>query len=230
VSYRNGVVFASRRTLVVAVVTAAALGAVLLIVLALTGDPPAEPAGARVVQPGAPGQSGRTLSPEDLASLFAPPHNAADTLFVQRMIPHHAQALEMTALVRGRSASPDLPLLAQRIETSQRDEIALMERWLRERGEPIPTPHAGHPGHDTLMPGMLNDTQLAQLERARGAEFDRLFLELMISHHEGALTMVRLLYASGGGLEPASDRFAREVDADQSIEIRRMTELLAKLS
>jgi uncharacterized protein (DUF305 family) len=146
------------------------------------------------------------------------------------MIPHHAQALEMTTMVAGRAASADLPRLAERIEVSQRDEIAQMERWLRDRGEALPEPHANHAGHDTLMPGMLNDEQLARLERASGAEFDRLFLELMIRHHRGAVTMVQELYADGGGVEPASDHFAREVEADQNIEISRMNDLLAKLA
>jgi uncharacterized protein (DUF305 family) len=219
------------RRLIIA--AAAGVGAVVLAVLIgiqlAKGDPdPA--AGPRIVQPGAPGQAGRTLSPEELAKLSPPAHNGADTAFMQRMIPHHAQALEMTALVEGRSQSADVPLLAERIEISQRDEIAQMQRWLTDRGLAVPTPHANHPGHDTLMPGMLNDHQLAQLEQARGAEFDRLFLQLMIRHHEGALVMVQELYASGGGLEPASDRFAREVNADQNIEINRMRDILAKLT
>ncbi|MGS2617875.1 DUF305 domain-containing protein [Micromonospora sp. LZ34] len=208
-----------------------AAGAALFAVLQLTGDRAEEPPATRVVQPGAPGQAGRTLSPAERAQLPPPPaHTAADTQFMQRMIAHHAQALEMTALVTDRAESREVSLLARRIETSQRDEIAQMQRWLTERGEQVPGPHAHHAGHDAVMPGMLTPEQLGQLTRARGAEFDRLFLDLMIRHHNGALTMVQQLYAAGGGLEPASDRFAREVNADQAIEIRSMQELLAKLS
>ncbi len=221
--------FPSRRVVVPAVLAAVALNVGLLVAFHGAGDASTEPTGPRVIQPGAPGQPGRTLAADELATFSPPAHTAADTLFMQRMIPHHAQALEMTALVRSRSRSPDLPLLASRIEVSQRDEITQMERWLKDRGEEVPGPHLSHAGHDKLMPGMLNDEQLNQLEQAHGAEFDRLFLELMIHHHEGALTMVRELYATGGGLEPASDRFAREVNADQDIEIRRMQELLATL-
>jgi len=114
--------------------------------------------------------------------------------------------------------------LAGRIDVSQRDEISLMRRWLAEHREPTTAPdHAGHEN----MPGMLTPDQLGRLEAARGADFDRKFLQFMIQHHEGALTMVRELYAAGGGLEPASDRFAREVNADQTIEIRRMRSMLA---
>lgn len=212
----------------VAAVTAVAA---LVAVLQLTGDRPDEPAATRVVQPGAPGQAGRALSPAEQAQLASPPaHTAADTRFMQRMIAHHAQALEMTALVPDRAESREVSLLAQRIETSQRDEIGQMQRWLTERGEQVPGPHAHHAGHDAVMPGMLTPDQLSRLGRARGAEFDRLFLDLMIRHHNGALTMVEQLYAAGGGLEPASDRFAREVNADQAIEIKSMRELLAKLS
>jgi len=217
----------------VAAVTAAAaavLGAGVYGVVQVTHDEPGtQPPPARVVQPGAPGQPGRTLSPDEVAKLSPPAFTAADTLFVQRMIPHHAQALEMTALVAARHQSPDLPRLAERITISQRDEIALMQRWLTERSLAVPTPHANHAGHDTLMPGMLNDEQLRDLANARGAAFDRLFLELMIRHHQGALTMVAELYATGGGGEPATDRFARDVNADQNIEIRSMQDLLGRL-
>jgi uncharacterized protein (DUF305 family) len=216
-----------RRFVIAAVAAVAVVGLGVGVVIGGQGDPD-EPAGPRVVQPGAPGQPGRTLSPEEVADLSPPPHTLADILFMQRMVSHHEQALEMTALVAGRSDGPDLASLAERIEISQRDEIAQMGHWLDERGAEGPGPHASHAPHD--MPGMLSDDQLSQLEHARGAEFDRLFLEFMIRHHEGALTMVQQLYAAGGGLEPASDRFAREVVADQTIEINRMRSLLGTLS
>jgi uncharacterized protein (DUF305 family) len=220
----------SQRRLVVAL--AAGVVAVVGIVVAVVvsqGSGTQESEGPRVIQPGAPGQPGRTLSPEELASLTAPPHNAADVEFFERMIPHHAQALEMTALVADRTTNSDVRLLAERIEFSQQDEIVRMGEWLTARGLPVPEPHANHAGHDGLMPGMLNDEQMRQLEQARGVEFDRLFLEFMIYHHQGAITMAEQLYARGGGLEPESDRFAREVIADQGIEIARMQRMLAQL-
>jgi uncharacterized protein (DUF305 family) len=220
-------VLSSRRVIVSAVVVAV-LGLALVLFLQRSDDGAKQPDPGNVVQPGAPGQPGRSLSAEDLRTFSPPTHTPADTRFIQRMIPHHGQALEMVALVKDRSTNVDLNLLAQRIEVSQRDEIGLMERWLKERGEDVPA-HTGHgAAHD--MPGMLTADQFVQLSSARGTEFDRLFLEFMIRHHEGALTMVRELYAGGGGLEPASDRFARDVEADQSIEISRMREMLAKLS
>src|SRR5262245_23724412 len=216
----------SRRVLISAGVLAV-LGVALFLFLQRPDDTAKEPADiGRVVQPGAPGQSGRSLSAEDLRTVSPPAHTAADTRFMQRMIPHHSQALAMADLVKDRTTNADVTLLAQRIAVSQRDEIAQMSRWLRERGEQVPT---GHDEHDT-MPGMLTADQMGQLVAARGAQFDRLFLESMIRHHEGALAMVRELYASGGGLEPATDRFARDVDADQTIEISRMREMLAKQS
>jgi uncharacterized protein (DUF305 family) len=222
-------VWSRRRLAIVAATTVVAVVGIVVAV-ALTAGDRSEPGNMPVVvQPGAPGQPGRTLSPEELAKLTAPPHNAADVEFFERMIPHHAQALEMTALVTERTTNPDLRLLAQRIEISQRDEIAQMEGWLRARGLPVPAPHANHAGHDQLMPGMLNDEQMRQLEQARGEEFDRLFLEFMIYHHQGAITMAQELYERGGGLEPESDRFAREVIADQGIEISRMQQMLAQL-
>ncbi|MFC3505268.1 DUF305 domain-containing protein [Micromonospora krabiensis] len=225
--------FSSRRRVLIAVLGATvALGAATVAVVQLTGDSPDEaPPPVRVVQPGAPGQPGRTLSPADRSQLPAPPaHTDADTRFMQHMIGHHTQALEMTALVADRAQSADVSLLARRIETSQGEEITQMQRWLTERGEEVPGPHTHHAGQDAEMPGMLTPEQFRQLERARDGEFDRLFLNLMIRHHEGALTMVRQLYATGGGLEPAADKFAREVEADQSIEVRSMRELQTRLA
>jgi uncharacterized protein (DUF305 family) len=165
-------VLRSRRTVVGAVVAAVVDGVAVLAVLAMTRSSTPDGAAAgpqpRVVQPGAPGQSARTLSPEEVAALSAPPHVAADAAFMRRMIPHHAQALEMTALVAGRASGADIPQLARRIEVSQRDEIAQMERWLMSRGEALLTPHANHVGHGRLMPGMLDAADLARLEAASG--------------------------------------------------------------
>jgi uncharacterized protein (DUF305 family) len=165
----------------------------------------------------------------------APARRAAepDARFVRGMIAHHAQALRMTALVPARSEADDMRLLAERIEVSQRDEIARMQQWLRARGEPAPdpgAPHAQHGAHaEALMPGMLTPEELARLEAATGVPFESLFLELMIRHHEGALTMVRDLAATDGALQDSElDAFARDVNADQSAEIRRMRALAAR--
>ncbi|MEU1602198.1 DUF305 domain-containing protein [Micromonospora matsumotoense] len=218
-----------RRMVVSGVVAAVVLGtAVGAVRWAGRDEPGYQPPTSHVVQPGAPGQPGRQLSGTDLAQISPPGFTAADSLFIQGMIPHHTQALAMTALLAGRTTSPDVTLLAKRIEVSQGDEIARMRSWLAERNVPTAGPHGGA-GHDPLMPGMLTAAQLDQLKQARGTEFDRLFLTAMIRHHQGALTMVERLYAGGGGLEPASDQFAREVNADQGIEIQRMQQMLAKL-
>lgn len=215
-----------RRLIVIAVAAIAVAGVGTAVAFQFTDDGPDDRSGPRVVQPGAPGQPGRTLSDADISKLAsAPPHTPADTLFMQHMIMHHGQALEMTALVAGHSTNKDIALFAERITLTQRDEIALMQKWLRERRESTDGGHAGH----ASMPGMLTADQLSQLDRARGAEFDRLFLEYMIMHHQGALRMVEELYTSGGGLEPECDRFAREVTADQGIEINRMQAMLTAM-
>ena len=150
---------------------------------------------------------------------------------MQGMIAHHAQALAMTRLVRTRTTAADLRTLAERIDRSQRDEIDLMARWLSARGQPVPdTTHlaAGHDDPAHRMPGMLTPEQMRALEESRGGAFDRIFLELMIQHHQGALTMVQqLLSRPGGGQDPEAYRFASDVDADQRAEIARMRSLLA---
>jgi uncharacterized protein (DUF305 family) len=184
-----------------------------------------------IVQPGAPGQASRTLSQEELDAIEPPPHTQADVDFMRGMIHHHAQALRMTALVPKRSTSEDVKLLAERIDVSQEGEIEQMTTWLESRGEEAPELHRIH-GHAhgagiVLMPGMLTEEELKELEAAKGAAFDRLFLRFMIRHHEGALTMVQQLYDGGGGLEPDADAFARHVDGDQTIEIVRMRGMLA---
>jgi uncharacterized protein (DUF305 family) len=180
-----------------------------------TGEP-------RVVQPGAPGQQGRVVDAA-AARGAAPAHTEADVHFMHGMIPHHAQALEMTALVSSRAASEGVRAMALRMEISQRDEIGLIERWLRSRGEPLPD----HAGHVMVMPGMLTAEEMELLRAAQGAAFDRLFLESMIRHHEGAITMVRTLFAtSGSGQDSEIFQFANDVETDQRMEIDRMRALL----
>jgi uncharacterized protein (DUF305 family) len=159
----------------------------------------------------------------------ARPYSEADVRFLHGMIPHHAQALEMTALVPSRSTRQDVRLTAQRIEVSQQDEIAMMQQWLRARRLEIPAAGAGHQhgaGH-AHMPGMLTPQEMDRLRAASGAEFDRLFLEYMIRHHEGALVMVAELFATpGAGQEPELFGMASEVDSDQRMEIARMRAML----
>lgn len=184
----------------------------------------------RTVQPGAPGEASRVLGADEAGGMTALPHNEADIRFMQGMISHHAQAIEMVALIADRTENRNLGLLGKRIDISQRDEIGLMERWLEHRGETGPANH-GHGEHGaaahSMMPGMLTLEQMSTLEAARGEEFDRLFLEYMIQHHEGALTMVAELFGANGGQQVEVFRFASDVDADQQMEIDRMREMLA---
>jgi uncharacterized protein (DUF305 family) len=149
-------------------------------------------------------------------------HVEADLRFVLGMIPHHAQALTMTDLVPDRTDNEAMHRLARRIEISQKDEMRIMERWLERRGEAVPEGHH----HGPLMPGMLTQEELGRLTQATGNEFDRLFLELMIRHHEGALVMVADLFSGGGGQEAEIFQFASHVDADQRAEIARMRAML----
>lgn len=170
-------------------------------------------------------------------------YTEADVRFMQGMIGHHAQAVVMTRMVPTHTGNADLQLLAQRIDLSQKDEMATMRRWLEARGEAVPAAgeHAGHamPGmqhdssamHHAMMPGMLTAQELARLDAARGPEFDALFLQFMIRHHQGALVMVEQLLASpGAGQEPELFGFASDVDADQRAEIARMQRMLAATS
>ena len=161
-----------------------------------------------------------------------PPYTSADVHFMTGMIGHHAQAVLIAGWAPSHAASAAVRALCERIVVGQRDEIALMQRWLRERHEPVPEADPAHytmPGMDPsmLMPGMLTAEQLAQLDRARGAEFDRLFLTFMIQHHQGAITLVNQLFGSqGGGEQETVFRFASDVFADQSTEIDRMNRML----
>jgi uncharacterized protein (DUF305 family) len=183
----------------------------------------------RIVQPGAPGEPTREITAREATDASGVRHTAADVAFMQGMIGHHAQALEMTALLPDRTTRADLRALARRIEASQADEMAMMKEWLAKRGEAAPGAHAHH-GHGPLMPGMLTPDEMQRLRAAEGTDFERLFLEGMIRHHEGALTMVRELFeVPGAGQEPELFAFASDVEADQAMEIRRMRALLKEL-
>lgn len=154
----------------------------------------------------------------------------ADVTFMSGMIGHHAQALEMVALIPSRTSRDDMKMLGLRIQVSQDDEIRMMQEWLRAHGQPLPDPHAHHLHGAVLMPGMLTQEEMARLEAARGVAFDRLFLEGMIKHHGGALVMVQELFATpGAGQEGNIFAFASDVVADQQMEMDRMGALLKEL-
>jgi uncharacterized protein (DUF305 family) len=168
-----------------------------------------------------------------------PAHTAADVKFMQGMIGHHAQAIVMAELAPTHGASAQVLLFCKKIIISQRDEILLMQTWLKDHGETVPAPGAAHVMHEgmnmdehsMLMPGMLTAAQLAQLDKARGTAFDSLFLTFMIQHHEGALTMVQALFDSpGAGQTPEIFGYATGVDADQRGEIDRMQGMLTTIS
>ncbi len=209
-----------------------------------------------IQNPGAPGQSSRTLSVEESVAMSFSGHTAADVRFMQHMIVHHAQAVEMNALIAERSASAGVQRLGARIAASQTSEMDQMRRWLSERGEAVTdaalhTGHGGHVGHGNhhasmdhsghgeaaaapgdapLMPGMLSPNQMTRLAQARGEEFDRLFLEGMIRHHQGALDMVdALLSGTGNGEDPQLSELLTHVTADQAAEILRMQSMLSAM-
>ena len=189
----------------------------------------AEPATPVVVQPGAPGQPTRTLPSSTRATL--PPDSPADVQFMQGMIKHHAQAVEMTALIDSRTKNKELHSLGARISRSQSDEINFMKRWLAARGEPIShtMPHMHGPNHQMLMPGMLTAKQMNALRKAKGEQFDRLFLKGMIQHHNGALIMVKELFdTAGAGQDAEVFNFASDVDSGQRAEIRVMQTMLGQ--
>jgi uncharacterized protein (DUF305 family) len=162
------------------------------------------------------------------------PYTEADIHFMSGMIAHHSQAILMAKWAPTHGANPTLFALTERIINAQQDEITLMQRWLRDRNQPVPS---GAPGpmkmkmggmeHDMLMPGMLTDDQLKELDAARGTEFDRLFLTFMIQHHRGAVSMVKDLFATyGAGQDETVFKFASDVNVDQTTEIARMQKML----
>ncbi|MGH9328934.1 MAG: DUF305 domain-containing protein, partial [Vicinamibacterales bacterium] len=170
------------------------------------------------------------ISVEKAVDLSRVEHTAADVRFMQEMIGHHAQALEMTALLPSRTSRQEMKLLGQRIEVSQADEIKMMQTWLKDRGQSVPDVHAHHAHGAKLMPGMLTPEEMKRLDDANGVEFDRLFLEFMIKHHEGALIMVKNLFDNNGaGQESEVFAFVSDVEADQQMEIDRMFAMLKEL-
>ena len=186
---------------------------------------------APIIQPGAPGQNGRQLSADEAIRIADTSYTDADRQFVQDMIPHHHQALEMAALAEDRTNTPEIIDAAGRIDASQQDEIELMQQWLSDRGETVPDPMMHHAMQtDHMMAGMATPEQMAALAAAEGTDFDRLFLQLMIRHHEGAVTMVdELLDQPGAAYDPVLFEFTNDVTNDQTAEIERMSALLAGL-
>jgi uncharacterized protein (DUF305 family) len=181
------------------------------------------------IRPGAPGEPSEVIDPAKASALPHPAVTAADVSFMQGMIGHHAQALEMVDLLKSRTASDEMKKLGQRIEVSQRDEIDMMREWLAGRGAEVPGEHAHH-DPAMRMPGMLTPEEMNRLAAAKGEAFDKLFLEGMIKHHEGALTMVRQLFATpGAGQSSEIYTFASDIEADQRMEIARMAGMLKEL-
>jgi len=184
-----------------------------------------------VVQPGAPGAPTKTLPSSTRPNL--PPLSAKDVEFMQGMIMHHSQAVEMTALISSHTENEGIRTLGAKISSSQSDEIRFMERWLAARGEPISMAMPGMPDMDKSgrsmapMPGMLTPQQMDALRKARGAEFDYLFLTGMIQHHNGALIMVKDLFdTAGAGQDADLFNFATDADNTQRAEIRIMQNML----
>lgn len=195
----------------------------------------AAPTAARpqVLQPGAPGDSNPTKSPAELGDSAAPEFNEADVAFMQMMVPHHAQAIEMAKLARHRAAHRRVHVLAERIRAAQGPEILMMASWLHERSMQVPSAaedpsewdHSDH-GHNPML-GMLTPDQMERLKGARGGAFDRLFLEGMIEHHRGAVSMAE--DAATDGVDVLVSEVAADVAATQSAEIDRMRELLTAM-
>ena len=205
-----------------------AFQSLILLLLATSGMAQDAP----IVQPGAPGEATKQLSAEEAVEIADSSYSPADTLFMQDMIPHHNQAVQMAELVAERTNRPELVDVAGRINVSQADEIEFMKQWLSDRGEPIPDPSAHSAMHTThKMAGMASPEQMAELARSSSTAFDRLFLSLMITHHEGAVKMVtELLEQPGSAHDPILFEFVSDVTNDQTSEIERMNRLLVSLS
>jgi uncharacterized protein (DUF305 family) len=185
--------------------------------------------GTRILQPGAPGQDTRTINTAEATDLSKVGATQADIKFMQGMIGHHAQAVEMVELLYKNTANPNMKMLGTRIKASQDDEMNMMRTWLKDHGAEIPGPHHHHT-KEGFMPGMLTQEEMDALAAAKGVEFDRLFLMGMIKHHGGAIQMVQELFATpGAGQEGGIYAFASDVDSDQRMEIDRMGMMLKEL-
>ena len=199
---------------------------ILLLTASLTADE------APIVKPGAPGEASLELSAEEAINIAVTSYSPDDIRFMQDMIPHHHQAVLMAELVETRTNRVELADVAGRIKLSQQDEINFMQKWLAERGEPVPDPSDHASMHmDHRMAGMATPQQMEKLAASEGTDFDRLFLQLMITHHDGAVTMVEeLLEQPGSAYDPVLFEFTNDVTNDQTAEIERMHGLLITLS
>jgi len=204
---------------------------VLLVLLAATACKTTNPSstGTRILQPGAPGADTKTITTAQATDLSKVGATEADIKFMQGMIGHHAQAVEMVELLNKNTTNPNMRRLGLRIKVSQDDEINMMRKWLADHGAAIPGPHSHHePGG--FMPGMLTQEEMDTLAAAKDKEFDRLFLRGMIKHHGGAIQMVQDLFATpGAGQEGGIFAFASDVDSDQRMEIDRMGMMLKEI-
>jgi len=192
---------------------------------------------APILQPGAPGQPTRPINPQDAIRIADTRYSPDDVRFMQEMITHHQQAIDMAALVKDRTNRQEVVAVARRIDASQADEMKFMKTWLRERGQVGPNAHAMHMMHaassmaDHGVPGMATPEQMAAMAAAKGIAFDRMFLERMIAHHEGAVTMAKkLLDSPGSAYDPVLFEFVNEVINDQKAEIKRMNALVPTLA
>lgn len=183
---------------------------------------------APVIMPGRPGEEPTVIQPGETGAVLGAGYTEAEVLFMEQMIPHHAQALEMAALAPERAEDEQFRVFAERIAISQAPEIEVMQTWLTDRGFPVPEirptdehgPHSSHAG----MPGMVSPAQMEILENARGVDFERRFLTYMIAHHQGAIEMAQPVL--GGAFDPRAEELANDVNAKQAIEIERMQEML----
>jgi uncharacterized protein (DUF305 family) len=207
--------------------------------VACTSAPPATTAPAPRPAPAASAQGDEAAYARARADSVRRPYTTADIHFMSAMIGHHAQAIEMSRMAPTHGARPEIRTLADRIINAQADEITIMQQWLRDRRQPVPearatghtmTMHHGGAEHTMVMPGMLTAEQMKELDAARGAEFDQLFLKLMIQHHLGATSMVKQLFDTyGAGQDETVFKFASDVNVDQTTEIARMRRMLLAL-
>jgi uncharacterized protein (DUF305 family) len=182
-----------------------------------------------LVQPGPPGAPSHVITVDQATDLSKVQATKADIEFMQGMIHHHLQAIEMTDLLARNTQSEDMHKLGLRMSLSQSDEISMMRHWLDARGQEVPGDHANHMPGAPMMPGMLSLEEMAQLAATKGKEFDILFLRGMIKHHNGALVMVDELFKTeGAGQQSEIFAFATDVEADQRADIDRMTAMLAE--
>ncbi|HET6361287.1 MAG TPA: DUF305 domain-containing protein [Gemmatimonadota bacterium] len=214
-------------------VTALWAAAALAMACAGTTPPAAVPAASAAPDPS-------SADPAAVADSIRNSFTAADVEFMEGMIHHHAQALVMARMIPTHTSNGPLQVLAGRIVVGQNDEIAIMQNWLRDNGQPVPEPdttaagehamHGGGHGEHSLMPGMLTAAQMAQLDAAREDEFDRLFLTFMIQHHQGAITMVEKLFGTYGAAQnDLVFKIASDIGADQTSEIDRMQSMLREM-